>query len=182
VRADVHAAVLEILAENRWAPLTVAMVAQRSGVHQASIYRRWQTLGGVLNDVVAELVAQTAPIPDTGSLRGDLETYATQVAEHLAGSLGILILRATFVDLGTGASPRRPPALLEREQPLTAMLDRAAARGEQPPTHRELIDLVLAPLYFHTLFGEPLNGEQALELADRLLRLRPSPDTVEAPV
>ena len=171
MRAGVHAAVVEILAENRWGALTVAMVAERSGVHQATIYRRWESLGGVLNDVVAELVAETAVIPDTGSLRGDLEAYASQVAEHLAGALGTLILRAAFVDLGTGASPQMSPALLEREQPLKAMLDRAASRGEHPPTHRELIDVILAPLYFHTLFGEPPGVEQALILVERLLGL-----------
>lgn len=171
MRADVHAAVLEMLAEDRWGALTVAMVAQRSGVHQATIYRRWDSLGGVLNDVVAELVAKTAAVPDTGSLRGDLEAYAAQVAGHLAGLLGTLILRASFVDLGAGAAPRMPPALLEREQPLKAMLDRATARGEQPPTHRELIDVVLAPMYFHTLFGEPLDAERAHELVERLLGL-----------
>lgn len=169
MRADVHAAVVEILADNRWGALTVAMVAERSGVHQATIYRRWESLGGVLNDVVAELVAETAAIPDTGSLRGDLEAYASQVAEHLAGALGTLILRAAFVDLGTGAPPKMSPALLEREQPLKAMLDRAAARGEHPPSHRELIDVILAPLYFHTLFGEPPDVEQALLLVERLL-------------
>src|SRR5436305_6887281 len=130
VRAAVHAAVLELVEENPWDALTVAMVADRSGVHQATIYRRWESLGGVLNDVVAEQIARTAPIPDTGSLRGDLEAYAEQVAAHLAGSLGTLILRAAFVDLGTGAAPRMPPAVMEREQPLKAMLDRAAARGE----------------------------------------------------
>ena len=171
MRAGVHAAVLEILADHRWGALTVAMVAERSGVHQATIYRRWESLGGLLNDVVAERVTRTAPIPDTGTLRGDLEAYAAQVAEHLAGSLGTLILRASFVDVGTGAPPQMPPALLERERPLRAMLERAAARGENPPTHRELIDVVLAPMYFHTIFGAPLDAEQAQELVERLLSL-----------
>lgn len=171
VRAAVHDAVLALVAEHPWDPLTVALVAERSGVHQATIYRRWETLSGLLNDVVADQVAKTAPIPDTGSLRGDLEAYAEQVAGHLAGPLGTLILRAAFVDLGSGAHPQMPPALLERQQPLQDMLDRAAARDERPPTHAELLDVVLAPLYFHTLFSTPLDTEQARELVDRLLRL-----------
>jgi AcrR family transcriptional regulator len=171
VRAAVHAAVLELVTENPWDALTVAMVAERSGVHQATIYRRWDSLAGVLDDVVAEQIAQTAPIPDTGSLRGDLEAYAEQVAAHLAASLGTLILRAAFVDLGTGARPRMPPAVMEREEPLKAMLDRAEARGEHAPTHAQLMDVVLAPLYFHTLFGTPLDAGQARALVDRLLTL-----------
>ena len=171
VRAAVHDAVLDLVKKNPWDPLTVALVAERSGVHQATIYRRWETLAGLLNDVVADQVATTAPIPDTGSLRGDLEAYAEQVAGHLAGPLGTLILRAAVVDLGTGVHPQMPPALLERQQPLQDMLDRAAARGEHPPSHTELLDVILAPLYFHTLFSTPLDAEQARELVDRLLRL-----------
>ncbi len=171
VRAAVHDAVLGLLKEDPWAPLTVAQVAERSGVHQATIYRRWESLSGLMNDVVADQVAATAPIPDTGSLRGDLEAYAEQVAGHLAGPLGTLILRAAFVDLGSGARPQMPPALLERQQPLEDMLERAAARGEHPPSHAELMDVILAPLYFHTLFSTPLDAGRARELVDRLLRL-----------
>jgi AcrR family transcriptional regulator len=177
----VHAAVLEIVQENPWDALTVAMVAERSGVHQATIYRRWDSLSGVLDDVVAEQIARTAPIPDTGSLRGDLEAYAEQVAAHLGGSLGTLILRAAFVDLGTGARPRMPPAVLEREQPLKAMLDRASARGEHPPTHAQLIDVVLAPLYFHSLFATPFDAGQAHELVDRVLSLTAQEQSTSVP-
>ena len=53
VRTAVHDAVLDLVAKNPWDPLTVALVAERSGVHQATIYRRWETLAGLLNDVVA---------------------------------------------------------------------------------------------------------------------------------
>lgn len=173
MRAAVHAAVLELVAESPWGALTVAMVAERSGVHQATVYRRWESLTGVLHDVVAEEIARAAPVPDTGSLRKDLETYAENIAAHLAGTLGTLILRASFVDVGAGLHPRMPPAVTEREQALRAMLDRAQDRGERPPTHRQLIDIVVAPLYFHTIFGTPLGTDQAHELVDRLLGLTP---------
>lgn len=171
VRAAVHAAVLELIAKDPWGALTVAMLAEHSGVHQATIYRRWDSLAGVLNDVVAEQITQTAPIPDTGTLREDLNAYAENIAAHLAGPLGTLILRVSFVDVGNGLHPRMPPAVLEREQPLKAMLDRARTRGEHPPTHRQLIDILVAPLYFHTMFGTPLDTEQAHHLAHRLLDL-----------
>lgn len=172
IRTAVHEAVLDLLVEDPWAPMTIAQVAERSGVHQATIYRRWESVSGLLDDVVADQVARTAPSPDTGSLQGDLEAYAEQVAGHLAGPLGTLILRAAFADLGAGAHPQMPPAVTERQQPLQEMLDRAAARGEEPPTHAELMDVVLAPLYFHTLFATPLDATAARELVTRLLRLR----------
>jgi hypothetical protein len=49
------------------------------------------------------------------------------------------------------------------------MLDRAEARGELPPSVDELLELVVAPLYFHALFGQPADAEHARRLVDRLL-------------
>jgi tetracycline repressor-like protein len=55
---------------------------------------------------------------------------------------------------------------------LQAMLDRAAARGETPPTLVELLEVVLAPLYFHALFfNRPADPDHARTLVDRLLTL-----------
>ena len=58
---------------------------------------------------------------------------------------------------------------MERERQLQTMLDRAAARGESVPTLDELLELVVAPLYFYALFTEPMPAKQAGRLVDRLL-------------
>jgi hypothetical protein len=49
------------------------------------------------------------------------------------------------------------------------MLDRAEARGEPVPTLDELLELVVAPLYFYALFTEPMPEAEASRLVDRLL-------------
>jgi AcrR family transcriptional regulator len=169
VRADVHQALLELLAEHPWEQITVPLVAERSGVHQATIYRRWGSMSALLNDVVIERLATAGPVPDTGSLRGDLERYAAMVAASLEDDMVPLILRAAVLEIRPGR-PRQPtPAFVERQRQLQAMLDRAAARGEPVPTLDELFELVAAPLYFYALFTTPTPAAEATRFVDRLL-------------
>jgi AcrR family transcriptional regulator len=171
VRSAVHDAVLDLLGERPWDEITVPVVAERSGVHQATIYRRWGTMPALLNDVVIERLATTGPVPDTGSLREDLLRYATMVAASLAEDLIPLILRATVLEIRPGEPRRASPAFRERERQLQAMLDRAEARGERVPTLAELLELVVAPLYFYALFTAPLPVTEVTRLVDRLLAL-----------
>lgn len=169
IRYQVHRAVIELLGDRTVDELSIPLVAERSGVHQATIYRRWGSIAVLLSDLVAAGPARTAPLPDTGTLRGDLDAYATAVADSLAGPLGVLMLRAAISNIPS--EPDRGPSaiLLERTRQLQDMLDRAEARGEVPPSVDELLELVVAPLYFHALFGPPADAGHARRLVDRLL-------------
>jgi len=169
VRDAVHDAVITLLQEKSVEELSIPAVAERSGVHQATIYRRWRSMPALLDDVVAEHLARSAPLPDTGSLRGDLDAYAEGVARGLAGPFRVLVLRAAVVDIRPGDTSPLSGTLTERSQQLQTMLDRARARGETPPTVNELVELVLAPLYFYALFSRPAGSAQARRLVDRLL-------------
>jgi AcrR family transcriptional regulator len=171
VRSAVHAAALELLENHQWEELSVPLVAERSGVHQATIYRRWGTMSALLNDVVDEWFASAASLPDTGSLREDLLAYAAAVAKPLEEGLVPLILRAVVLEIRPGEPRQTSAAFLERERQIQVMLDRARARGERVPTLDELLELVVAPLYFYALFTEPMPVADASRLVDRLLDL-----------
>ena len=176
VRQQVHQAVLELLKERPADELRIPLIAERSGVHQATLYRRWGTVPVVLQDLVESGPARTAPLPDTGSLRGDLDAYAVGVADSLSGPLGVLILRAAVSNITPDTDRGPTPILVERTAQLEQMLDRARARGEPAPTVADLLEVVVAPLYFHALFGPPASREDARRLVDRLLVLnRQSP-------
>lgn len=167
VRADVHRAVVDLLQELPVDGLTIPLIAQRSGVHQTTIYRRWGTAAGVIEDVVAAGPARTVPLPDTGSLRGDLEAYATAVADTLSGPLRVVILRTAITN------PDAAKVFTERRAQLRTMLQRAHRRGEDAPPVDDLLDHVVGPLYLRALFGLPLTGPQARRLVTRLLTRTP---------
>jgi hypothetical protein len=137
-------------------------------VHQATIYRRWGTVPALLQDVVQPGPARTAPLPDTGSLRGDLEHYAAGVAGSLSGPLGVLMLRAAVSNIQPQQERGPSVVLSERRAQLEEMLERARQRGESAPTVDELLELVVAPLYFRALFGPPPTTDDAHRLVDRL--------------
>ena len=80
-----------------------------------------------------------------------------------------LILRAVVLESHPGERRQASSAFMERERQLQTMLDRAAARGESVPTLDELLEPVVAPLYFYALFIEPMPAKQASRLVDRLL-------------
>jgi len=176
IREQVHRAVVELLAAHAADELSIPMIAERSGVHQATIYRRWASVPALLEDVVSAGPARTSPLPDTGSLRGDLDAYATAVADALAGPAGVLLLSTAVSNLSPRESAGPSVVLGERTEQLKGMLGRAEARGEHPPTVDELLELVVAPLYFHALFGQPASGREARRLVERLLAMT-APDS-----
>jgi AcrR family transcriptional regulator len=158
--------VVELLADRQLEEVTIPRVAERAGVHQATVYRRWGSITGLVDDVVAERLGELAPIPETGTLRGDLELAAVRFAEVIA-PLGSILIRAAAL---TPPDADTPVAFNTRSTQLQAMLDRAAERGENVPTLTELLEGVTAPLYFHALFfGQPADADHARELVDRLL-------------
>ena len=172
MRAAVHSAVTDLLREHDPRDIGVAAVAERSGVHQATIYRRWGSVPALVEEVVTEQLSRTSPLPDTGSLRGDLERYAANVADDLAHPLAAAYLRASLLGGEHADGPTPPPAYLRRLQQVQATLDRAAARGEPALSVQEVVEVILVPLYFHLLTRHAAPSRSyALTLADRLLTL-----------
>ena len=155
VRADVYRAVAEILAEGSRTELTMANIAARSGVHQATIYRRWPSVEALALEAAMARLKEESPMPDTGTLRGDLMRYATRVAASLVEPGGRLLLRAVMATAEPDGqpSPLAVQILLERASQTQAMLDRARDRGERALGYLDVLDDLLAPMYLRAIFG-----------------------------
>lgn len=149
VRAAVHQAVRELLTEEA-NELTIPVVAARAGVHATTVYRRWGSVGELLADVATSRFSGDIVVPDTGSLRGDLERYASDLARDLSDPDTLALVRAIVGTGGDGASVCRG----ERQRQLEAILEREQARGNQAPTVERAVDAVLAPLYYRAVFTD----------------------------
>ncbi|MEV6034465.1 TetR/AcrR family transcriptional regulator [Nonomuraea sp. NPDC052116] len=172
VRAAVHQAVTDLIAERGYGNFTVGEVAARAGVADTSVYRRWGNLEALLMDVAITWLTTQSPIPDTGSLAGDLRAYAANVARDVTGPDGPAVLRLVIAlsTAGQDGLRARDAFLAERSRQLQAMLDRARDRGEHPPDVLDVLDHILAPMYIRILFGAgPLTPDYAGTLVDRLL-------------
>ncbi|PWI12812.1 TetR family transcriptional regulator [Streptomyces sp. Act143] len=172
VGAAVHQAVTDLVNERGYGKFTVGDVAARAGVADSSIYRRWGNLEALLADVVLTRLNARSPMPDTGSLAGDLRTYAAQVAREITGPDGLALLRLAVALSGDGEQGvrARDDLLAERARQLDSMLDRARERGENAPDALGVLDHVMAPMYVRVLFGlGPLTPDYVDGLVDRLL-------------
>src|SRR5690242_11835460 len=77
-------ATLELMSERGRGSLTMKEISSRSGVHEATLYRRWRDVDSLVFDAVTERIVHDLAIPDTGSLRGDLQAWAGRAARDLA--------------------------------------------------------------------------------------------------
>lgn len=172
VGAQVHQAVTDLIGERGYGNFAVGDVAARAGVADSSIYRRWGNLEALLSDVALTRLNAQSPMPDTGSLAGDLHLYAANVAREIAGPDGpaVLYLAVALSSSGQSGLTAAEDLRADRMRQLQSMLDRAGERGEQAPDAFEVLDHILAPMYIRVLFGMgPLTPEYIDGLVDRLL-------------
>lgn len=167
VRTAVHRAVQDLLTGETGEPLTIPVVAARAGVHATTVYRRWGSIGDLLADVATSRFSGGIVVPDTGSLRGDLERYASDLAKDLCDPDTLALVRAT---IGIGGEQGAAACRGERQQQLEAVLEREQARGNQTPTLERTTDAVLAPLYYRAVFTDyALTPEWSRGLVSHLL-------------
>ncbi|MGK3199551.1 TetR/AcrR family transcriptional regulator [Amycolatopsis sp. MEPSY49] len=171
VRDAVHDAVVELLAAGE-IDATIPRIAERAGVNPTSIYRRWGSRDHLLLDAAVTRLRETSPIPDTGTLRGDLEGWADGVEHAMRDRHGQILLRALVATMAPDQEPIE--YLRARGEDLQATLDKAAARGERVPTVDEVLDFVLAPLYLRVLFRRPVEPGTGARLVERLLTALPA--------
>ncbi|MFF5056012.1 TetR/AcrR family transcriptional regulator [Micromonospora sp. NPDC000663] len=172
--SDLFAVVIDLLREVGFDRMTIDAVAARAHVSKATIYRRWD---GKAELVVAALGGRQVAVhnpPDTGSLRGDL-------IELLRATAAICVADCDLMQALTFAM-RTSPELerLVRHQVLpagrvatTAILLRAAARGEIPPEagERELFHDLAPALTMSRILAHGLPADDAFltQVVDQVL-------------
>lgn len=161
-----HRAVEELLAEDPCETLTIPVVAARAGVHPTTLYRRWGSLPELLGAVAASRFSGDIVVPDTGTLRGDLERWVTDVATDLADPDVLALMRAAVGTGGGGAGA----CVADRHAQLEAMLERERSRGGTVPGVEHAADALLGPLYYRAVFrAHALEPGWARALVDALL-------------
>jgi AcrR family transcriptional regulator len=160
VRAAVLQAAFDVLVEAGYDAMTLPEVARRAGVHPATVYRRWKTKPGLLAEAMLDLTAQLAPLPDTGSLRGDLEQLLTGTITvlDLQPTRALLAALATAVDPDPDVTRARDEFWALRLDHARTIVDRAIARGELPrrTDPESLLELLVGPAYLRALVtGRP---------------------------
>lgn len=157
-----HEAVLTLIAERGRDGLTMKEIAATSGVHEATLYRRWRDVDTVILDAATARIIRDIPIPDTGSIRDDLLGWVTAASADLARPGGFALvealIRADVAGEGGDADTVRRRELAHvylehRSVQLQAAVDRAHVRGEAVPAVEDLLDRVMGPVYSRAVLG-----------------------------
>src|SRR6516225_4008874 len=168
-------ATLDLLAERGLAAMSIEEVAARAGVGKTTIYRRWPSKGLLALDAFVASFREEQPLPDTGTLRGDLlsalHAWVRAVTQTPMGPMLTGLIAEAQHD------PELRRAWRERVlEPLRGqhriMLDRAIARGELPATvdQEVILDLFFGAAQHRLLLGHlPLTDDFTRSLVDVIL-------------
>jgi AcrR family transcriptional regulator len=172
VRADVLRATSQILEDVGYDALRVEDVALRAGVHKTTIYRRWPAKAELVMAAVEARSEERVPVPDTGSLEGDLRRFSRAIVVNLTSGGGQALAR-TLAIAAEGSNELRAAASsfwARRFSLASEMIRRAIDRGEVPAgTDADaLIETMIGPLYVRALLTD---GPLDRRLADRVARL-----------
>jgi AcrR family transcriptional regulator len=132
---EAHAAILraalELALEGGFRGLSMEAIAARAGVGKATIYRRWKSKEALFVEAVQQL-ARTPEIPDTGTVRGDLEAVVAATLGRMAREAFRIIPRllADAADDPRLLAAMQEALLSPRRAALGEILRRGVARGE----------------------------------------------------
>ncbi|HEY5024999.1 MAG TPA: TetR/AcrR family transcriptional regulator [Acidimicrobiales bacterium] len=176
-------AALELLAEIGYDRLTIDSVASRARASKTTIYRRWSGKAELVVDALNGLKGN-APVPDTGSLRGDLEAIvhgSTNTDTPIDAQLVIGLITALAHD-GELRHVVRERLIDPDKARLKQVFERAVARGEVAEDRNLdlLVSLFPALAIQHVLiFGEFPDAQFAEQVMhDVILPLATAPPGV----
>ncbi|SEP51435.1 DNA-binding transcriptional regulator, AcrR family [Amycolatopsis saalfeldensis] len=165
-RVAVLQATLDLLAERGFVNLTVEAVAERSGVHKTTVYRRWESTDGLVAAALHLGVEDDWTAPDTGSLAGDLREMLAEVVRYFTEPA--LRELPTASVLAAFHSARAAEALhafyQDRHGRCAVIVTRAVTRGEAPagtdPT--EVLRAANGPIFYRLFISrEPVTTREA---------------------
>lgn len=165
VRASVAEAVLAMLREGR-SGFSVAEVAERAGVHRATVYRWWPTPSDLLREALTVHGARLT-LPDTGSWPTDVAAALERLAAFLADPVELALTAAFAADDDPAGNQAQRDYWRPIEEQLERLVHRAIGRGELgtdvDPSSVAL--LITGPVFTYTF------AFRALPPADLLARL-----------
>jgi AcrR family transcriptional regulator len=163
-------AVLELLEAEGYGALTIEGVARQAGVGKQTIYRWWKCKAELVLEAYANHAASKIPVPDRGTVRGDLEAFLGAGFKRLTDISGP-IMRGLMADAVHDEEFREvlmTAFLGKRRDALKEILQRGVARGElEPGADLDLAcDLILGPMWYRLLLQHgKLDARFARQLA-----------------
>jgi AcrR family transcriptional regulator len=167
-------AAIRLLAEHGYEGFAIERLAKEAGVGKQTVYRWWPSKAAVIAEAVGERAQHTIPLPDTGSLLGDLtDFFITTFQQSQDGRTLPLLKQMMVVALQDPQAAESFGAFLERRRTdLRGLLERGVDHGDVSPAADLdfLTDLAYGLLWYRGLIGHrPLDADAARKLAGSIV-------------
>lgn len=162
-------AAFQILQREGYRGAAIERIAAEAGVAKQTIYRRWPSKAFLFLEVLGDRAISAAPLPDTGTLKGDLNTLLEGTFRAVSGDLRPL-MRALAVELlqdDEFAKTMRDVFVQRRRENVRTIVDRAITRREVSTEFdiELLCDLIYGSMWYRLMFDHaPLDAELAKSL------------------
>ena len=166
-------ATAELLSESGYANLSIDGVAQRAAVTRQTIYRRYPAKLDLVTALM-QGVSKSAPLPDSGSLRGDLQALYRLYTRNLL-TPGGPIVPSLVAEAMHDAELSSIVVSYVDERRLAAMrvFQRAMARGEmrRDADPGMLIDIISGYFWYRKLIRKaPIKRDDITSFVETILR------------
>jgi AcrR family transcriptional regulator len=156
VTEAIRGAVFEELASVGYARMSIEGIARRAGVGKTAVYRRWRSKLHLVLDVVSAMAVLGLPVPDTGSLEGDLRLLyevTSRALRHPVASQIIPDLQAEAARNPDIAEALQKALRDGQESVASKIVAAAERRGEvRAGIDADLaLDLISGPLYWRSV-------------------------------
>lgn len=148
---------------------SMAAIAAKAGVQKTTLYRRWGSPEALMHEAMAAGPRAAIPVPDTGSLRGDLRELARRGHEFVVSNEG----RATTRMLVAAEEASRQAYWVQRYDALWPIFERAVARGELAANAdwKLYLDVIVgSSIFAEWVKGTPLSLEASLAIVALLCK------------
>jgi AcrR family transcriptional regulator len=170
---DVLRAAINELGRTGYVALRVEDVAERAGVNKTTVYRRWPTKADLVAAAVTAVAGHHEPLPDTGSIRGDLVALLERSLAFVATADGraltrLIVTEGNDPDVEKISRRLRESVVAQR----TKLIVRAQERGELPPDANAalIIDAIFTPVMTRVIRrGEAVDIPTATAFVDLVL-------------
>jgi AcrR family transcriptional regulator len=170
VRQAVLASTIELLADGGYPDLSLDAVAERSGVHRSTLYRRWGSTSALVLDALLARSDEVVRVPDTGSFERDLRQLLDDVRANLDDPVGAAATIAIAAERSADADEGARRFWEDRLARIDVVVRRAVDRGEidEPIDSRALVEVAVAPLFFRLLVRRTPVDDDLVEQVVRL--------------
>ena len=169
-------AALDGLVEHGYDRLSMDDIAARAHAGKGALYRRWPSKAALVVDAIVawRLARSPSDIPDTGSLRGDLDASLREMPDldESDAMFGVLLGLVTAASRNSELAAALEANVLEvPRRAIREVLDRAVRRGEIPP-NRDLslvADMIIGLNVLRLISGQPIDRAFMRRVFDHLV-------------